>query len=129
MVLKVELRMILETTLTIMVSDLNKAVTFYVETLGLPLKEKYGSKYAELQLNGFVIGLHLTDSDQTSRICHSKSMFVGFRVEDLENAVANLQSKGVIFSTEIEDGVAGKFAYFEDPDGNPLYLWQSKASE
>jgi predicted enzyme related to lactoylglutathione lyase len=121
--------MILETTLTIMVTNLNESVTFYAETLGLPLKEKYGSKYAEFQANGFVIGLHLTDSEQTPSICDLKTMFVGFRVEDLENAVVNLQSKGVIFSTGIEDGVAGKFAYFQDTDGNPLYLWQSKASK
>jgi catechol 2,3-dioxygenase-like lactoylglutathione lyase family enzyme len=121
--------MILETTLTIMVSNLNKSVTFYTETLGLPLKEKYGSKYAELEANGFVIGLHLAESEQISNICYSKSMFIGFRVEDLESAVDSLQSKGVLFSTKVEEGVAGKFAYFEDPDGNPLYLWQSKASK
>ncbi len=80
--------MILETILTIIVSNVDKAFTFYAETLGLPIKEKYGSKYAELQVNGFVIGLHLADNKQTSSNCDSKTVLIGFRVEDLEGAVA-----------------------------------------
>jgi predicted enzyme related to lactoylglutathione lyase len=116
--------MIVEANVTVMVSDLDEALDFYEETLGLDLREKYGSKYAEVQVNGFIIGLHLKNSD--SPRTKSNNLFVGFRVEDLESAVANLKSKGVKFSTGIEEGVAGKFAYFADSDGNPMYLWQSK---
>ena len=47
--------MILEANVAIMVSDVDKALDFYKETIGLDLREKYGSKYAEVQVNGFVI--------------------------------------------------------------------------
>ena len=117
--------MILEANVTIMVSYVDKALDFYEKILGLELREKYGSKYAEVQVNGFVIGLHLKNSD--SPRSESNNMLVGFRVEDLEHSAANLKNKGVKFSTETEEGVAGKFAYFSDPDGNMLYLWQSKS--
>jgi predicted enzyme related to lactoylglutathione lyase len=117
--------MILEANVTIMVSSMDRALAFYEKILGLDLKGKYGSKYAEVQVNGFIIGLHLRNYESSASL--SNNLFVGFMVENLENSVANLKSKGVEFSTEIEEGVAGKFAYFADPDGNPLYLWQRKS--
>jgi len=107
-----------------MVSDVGKALNFYEKILGLELKEKFSYKYAEVQTKGLVIGLHMKEKD-TSRKSESNRMFVGFRVGDLKIAVANLKKKGVTFSTGIENGVAGKFAYFTDLDGNTLYLWQS----
>ncbi len=117
--------MIVEATLTVMVSDVNRAVDFYVKTLGLGLRENSGSKYAEVQINGFVIGLHLGDIGSQDK-CESTNLFIGFRVEDLDSSMADLRSKGVKFSTRVEEGVAGKFVYFADPDGNKLYLWQNK---
>jgi len=53
-------------------------------------------------------------------------VIIGLRVDDLKASVNDLKKRGFEFSTEIEDGTTGRFAYFEDPDGNPLYLWQSK---
>jgi predicted enzyme related to lactoylglutathione lyase len=118
--------MIIEANLTIMVSDVEKSLEFYVKTLGLELREMYGSKYAEVQVNGFVIGLHLKNNEPLAGTCESSSTLVGFRVSDLESSVTHLKNKGVTFSTQIEEGAAGKFAYFADPDGNSLYLWQAK---
>jgi catechol 2,3-dioxygenase-like lactoylglutathione lyase family enzyme len=117
--------MIVEAALTAMVSDVDRAVDFYVETLGFGLREKYGSKYAEVQVNGFVMGLHLRDSG-TMEVGGSNGLFIGFRVEDLDSSMADLRIKGVKFSTGVEEGVAGKFVYFADPDGNKLYFWQNK---
>lgn len=120
------LSMILEGTVTLMVSDVDKSLNFHQKILGLKLKEKYGSKYAEVQVDGFVIGLHARNED---RLVTESDISVGFRVEDLQKSVAYLKSRGVEFSTEGEEGVAGKFAYFADPDGNPFYLWQSKSKK
>ncbi len=116
--------MILEAYVTIMVSNVNKAIAFYDETMGLKLRKKYNSKYAEFQVNRLVIGLHLKDRE-TSDVCKTNSVLVGFRVEELNSSVSELKNRGVKFSTEIEEGAGGRFAYFTDPDGNPLYLWQS----
>ena len=108
-----------------MVSNVEKLLAFYKETLGFEVRENYGSKYAEVQTDGFVIGLHLKNSSQENN-SPTSNMMIGLRVEDLENSMKELKSKDVTFSTPIEDGAAGKFAYFEDPEGNQLYLWQSK---
>jgi hypothetical protein len=42
----------------------------------------------------------------------------------IEDAVRELSAKGVKFAALRDDGKAGKFVGFEDPDGNPLYLAQ-----
>jgi len=54
-------------------------------------------------------------------------MLIGLEVDGpIEAEVARLTAKGVQFSGRIvEDARAGKFANFTDPDGNPLYLWES----
>ena len=42
----------------VMVSNMDNAVKFYSETLGLDLINRYGENYAEIQAAGFMIGLH-----------------------------------------------------------------------
>ena len=117
--------MILDVTLTVFVSNVDRALDFYTRVLGLGLKENYGSKYAEVQKEGFVIGLHLKDNANPIPN-EPNSMSIGLRVENLERSMAELRNKGLTFSTAILDAIKGRFAYFEDPDGNQLYLWQSK---
>jgi len=117
--------MILDVTLTVFVSNVDRALDFYTRVLGLGLKENYGSKYAEVQKEGFVIGLHLKDNANPIPN-EPNSMSIGLRVENLERSMAELRNKGLTFSTAILDAIEGRFAYFEDPDGNQLYLWQSK---
>jgi len=117
--------MILDATLTVFVSNVGKALNFYTKVLGLDLKANYGSKYAEVQKGGFTIGFHQKDQDKPIPN-EPNAMLIGLRVDNLESAISDLKKKGVAFGTPIEDGIEGRFAYFDDPDGNPLYLWQSK---
>ncbi len=113
--------MIVEASITILVSNVDRALEFYTGLLGLNLKKRYNEKYAEVEVNGFVLGLHRTDEN----VCLG-NVSVGFRVEDLARQVAVLRSKSLIFSSPIEEGKGGKFAYFQDPDGTQLYLWERK---
>ena len=117
---------ILEANVTIMVSDVDRAVHFYRDVLGLELTERYGSKYAEARVNGFKIGFHLKSNEASVSESPAGSIMLGFRVKDLASTVANFRGKGIKFSTEIEEGAAGKFIYLHDPDGNQLYIWQQK---
>ncbi len=43
---------------TLMASDLNGAVGFYTDILGLRLKVRYGDNWAEVETPGLTIGLH-----------------------------------------------------------------------
>jgi predicted enzyme related to lactoylglutathione lyase len=119
--------MIVEATITIMVSDVDKALAFYTEVLGLKLKKRYSEKYAEVEVGDFVLGLHIINAANTD-VSIPNNLSVGFRVEDLEAVVAKLRGKGLTFSSSIEEGKGGWFINFQDPDSNPLYLWQRKTN-
>src|SRR4051794_30251612 len=47
-----------ESNVTVMVSDIERAVQFYTEALGLPLKTRAGDEWAEVQAPGLTIALH-----------------------------------------------------------------------
>ncbi len=117
--------MIVEATVTVLVSDLDRALHFYIDTLGLALRKKF-AKYAEVEINGFLLGLHLVKGDAAAANV-TGNLSVGFRVDDLEVEVARLVERGLLFSSSIQEGAGGWFAYFQDPDGTPLYLWQRKS--
>jgi len=109
-----------EANVTIMVTDMKKSISFYVDVLGLELKANYGDQYAQVASPGVMIGLHPITKDD-SHPAASGNISVGFGVESLTTAIADLKSKGVTFSRTVEDRPT-KLAFFTDPDGNPLYL-------
>jgi predicted enzyme related to lactoylglutathione lyase len=119
--------MIVEATVTVLVSDLDRALHFYIKVLGLTLRTKF-AKYAEVEVDGFLLGLHLVEGDAAAANV-TGNLSVGFRVEDLKAEVARLVDRGLLFSSSIQEGKGGWFAYFQDPDGTPLYLWQKKTNK
>jgi glyoxylase I family protein len=46
------------------------------------------------------------------------------QVEDLESRVAAMRQAGCRFRNEIETGPGGRQIQLEDPDGNPVELFQ-----
>ena len=114
---------------TIFVTDMDRAVRFYTETLGLGLKFRAGDHFAMIDAGqGFTLGLHPPGKNAGSPGT-SGSIQVGLNVaQPIEQVVETLQSRGVKFD-EIGDGPivddgAVKLAFFGDPDGNALYLCQ-----
>jgi len=49
---------------------------------------------------------------------------VVLRVEDLEACAEELREAGVRFRNEMESGPGGKQVQIEDPDGNPVELFE-----
>ena len=56
-----------ESQITLMVPDMDEAVRFYTEALGLRLKARYGKEFAVVEAPGLTIGLHPLAQDQSSR--------------------------------------------------------------
>jgi len=46
------------------------------------------------------------------------------QVKDLCAQIEALKKTGIIFRNEMEDGPGGKQIQFEDPDGNPIELFE-----
>jgi len=113
---------------TIYVSDMERAVGFYTNTLGLKLQFRAGNHWAQVDAgNGMQIGLHPT-GPQSPPAGKSGSISVGFTInQPLEQVVSTLKSRGVAFHGPIMDDAKGgiRLAFFGDPDGNDLYLCES----
>jgi catechol 2,3-dioxygenase-like lactoylglutathione lyase family enzyme len=110
---------------TVYVTNMDRAVRFYAETLGLRLAYRFGDHWASVELGkGLTIGLHPAQEVATSGGAKS-GMSIGLELEGaIEDAVKSLEATGVKFHGIVQEGKAGKFAHFADPDGNPLYLAQ-----
>ena len=106
---------------TVMVSDMGRALRFYVEALGLKEVARYGDNWAEIAAPGVRIGLHPGRKASTE----SREISIGLQVSNIEAATDALAAKGVKLSP-IRDDTFIRLAHFMDPDGNALYLCEVK---
>ena len=116
--------MIKEANVTLMVEDMERSVQFYVEVLGLKLKSRYGNDFAQVEAPGTIIALHPM-AKEDHRIRGPEKVSIGFSVDSLEKSMAEFANKGISFSRTTDDKQV-RLAFFNDPDGYPLYLSQSK---
>lgn len=54
----------------------------------------------------------------------SQQWMINFRVADLDAALKELIEAGIPVKVDPEDYPNGKFAELNDPEGNPIQLWQ-----
>jgi len=111
-------------------NDLERAVEFYRDTLGLPLQfqdESFG--YASFASEGMRLGIACVDpSAPESAALVGRHTGVGFGVPDLDAAYRELKAKGVPFPmVPTKQPWGGYMATFTDADGNIFYLDQLHA--
>lgn len=97
------------------VSDLEAAVRFYGDIFGFKLTSR--DVVARFDIDGVLFELvpGTPGGKGNGRLC--------LKVEGIEAAAAELQAKGIPVSP-IEDKGQGKLAFFRDPDGNEIGLWE-----
>jgi hypothetical protein len=98
-----------------MVKDMDKAIGFY-EQIGLTIKQRWENHYAMLTTEGITIGLHPTDSDETS----SGTISIGFMIEHIAEAKALLEANNIPYKDE--EGSSGHYLHFRDPDNTIVYF-------
>lgn len=101
------------------VSDMDRAVHFYRDVLGLTLLRQDGGNWAELEAGGHRFALHGVGEGQSVPTGGATAVF---SVPDLDGAKVALSARGM---TSTHDGdVEGyaRFSSFSDPDGNTFQL-------
>lgn len=108
---------------TIYVSDMDRSVSFYTDTLGLSLVYRAGDHWASIEAgDGFQLGLHPA-SPHLPPPGTPGSITVGLAVDEpIESVVSTLRDRGVDVYGSVADGGRVTLAYLRDPDGNELYL-------
>ena len=103
------------------VSDLERAVGFYENTLGLKLKSK--DLVARFDVDGLLLELIPTrpaerfTGDGNARLC--------LRVDNMNAARHDLMLLGVMTSEPVDEG-PGFLSSIHDLDGNEICLWEEK---
>jgi predicted enzyme related to lactoylglutathione lyase len=110
---------------TIYVTDMDRAVKFFTETLGLRLDYQAGPEWAQIDAGkGLILGLHGTGHGAEAG--KDGSTIVGFEVDEpIAQVYETLVARGVKFDGPPVDTGHVKLAHFRDPDGNAFYLSQT----
>jgi glyoxylase I family protein len=119
--------------IAIICSDYTKSKDFYVNKLGLDIKqeiyrEERDSYKLDLALNGEYIIELFSFPEAPARPSYPEARglrHLAFEVEDIEGAVEALNQKGIkAEEIRIDPYTGKKFTFFEDPDGLPLELYE-----
>lgn len=101
--------------------DLETAVHFYGEVLGLRRSVYYPERnFAEFEPGDVTLSIYNPTAMGMEH--HANGNPYALHVEDVAEARATLESRGVEFQGDTFDTGVCHMAFFADPDGNPLML-------
>jgi glyoxylase I family protein len=112
------------------VKDVERSIGFYTRNLDFKLKHQAGSVFASVSKGGLDIFLSGPGSSGSRPLPDGRQQEPGgwnrivLSVDDLESVVTKMKEAGLRFRNEIETGPAGKQIQVEDPDGNPIELFE-----
>jgi catechol 2,3-dioxygenase-like lactoylglutathione lyase family enzyme len=110
-------------TPTVYVADLDRAIVFYTETLGLSLSMRVGNEYASIDAGqGFFVGLHPAGPESPTPGTPGATRVTFGVGQAIERVVETLAACGVEFPHGIVGDGPVKLAFFRDLDGNEMYL-------
>ena len=113
-------------TITVGVSDQDKALDFYVNKLGFekvddqPMSET--ERWLEIALPGGQTHIMLGLRGQSGGNSMGMTGFV-LHADNVEETCATLKARGVILTQEPGTQPWGKWAQLADPDGNEFGIW------
>jgi catechol 2,3-dioxygenase-like lactoylglutathione lyase family enzyme len=109
------------------VTDVERATTFYRDTLGLEQVSAGG--WPEFQL-GENVSLYLMDPTNIgTTFTGPHTAHIALRVPNVEETRSELEGRGVEFDGDTLDTGVCHMAFFKDPDGNQLMLHRRYAPQ
>ncbi len=108
------------------VSDMDRAVSFYRDLLGLRLVRRDEDTWVEFESGGRRLALHSVAEGQPMTPGGATAVF---SVDDLDRAKADLSSRGVRFGHEGDVAGFARFASFLDSEGNTVQLIEYEGRE
>jgi len=112
------------------VKDVARAVAFYTQHLGFTLQHQQLPAFASISLGEVQILLSGPGASGSRPLPNGQSQEPGgwnrvvLKVVDLPAFVGELKKTGVHFRNEMESGPGGRQIQVEDPDGNPIELFE-----
>jgi glyoxylase I family protein len=112
------------------VKDVQRAIAFYTQTLGFHLDMQNLPAFGQVSIGGLKLILSGPGASGSRPMPDGRQQESGgwnrvvLQVQDLPACIADLKEAGVRFRNEMEVGPGGKQIQIEDPDGNPIELFE-----
>ena len=113
------------------VTDIDRSIAFYTQTLGFELETHVGTAFASVHLGKLRLILGGPGSSGSRPMPDGRTQSPGgwnrilIYVEDLDAEMARLKNEDVPFRNLVETGPGGRQIQIEDPDGNPIELHEA----
>jgi glyoxylase I family protein len=110
--------------------DVARSIAFYTEQLGFKLEHKVLPAFATVSLGPLKLLLSGPAASGSRPLPGGRKQEPGgsnrvvLRADDLAAHVESMRKAGLHFRNEMEVGPAGKQIQLEDPDGNPIELFE-----
>ena len=113
------------------VRDVQRSIAFYTQTLGFNLDMQNLPAFGQVSIGDLKLILSGPGASGSRPMPDGRHQEPGgwnrvvLQVRDLSARIAELKNQGVRFRNEMEVGPGGKQIQVEDPDGNPIELFES----
>ena len=115
------------------VKNVERAVAFYTGQIGFTLVHAQPPAFASVELGGVQILLSGPGASGSRPLPNGATQEPGgwnrvvLKVVDLPACISRMKQAGVRFRNEMETGPGGRQVQIEDPDGNPIELFEPAA--
>lgn len=112
------------------VKDVQRAINFYTQTLGFKLDMQYLPAFGQVSIGALKLILSGPGASGSRPMPDGSEQKPGgwnrvlLQLKDLSASIAGLKASGVRFRNNMEIGPGGKQIQIEDPDGNPIELFE-----
>jgi glyoxylase I family protein len=112
------------------VADVGRSIDFYTQHLGFELDRKAPPAFAQVSLGGLKLILSGPGASGSRPMPDGRRQEPGgwnrvmLQVSDLSRRIEPLKKAGLRFRNEMEVGPGGRQIQLEDPDGNPIELFE-----
>ena len=112
------------------VKDIHRSVTFYTQQLGFKMDMQNPPAFAQVSIANLKLILSGPGASGSRPMPDGRHQEPGgwnrliLRVANLEDRIETLKKLGLHFRNNMESGPGGKQIQLEDPDGNPIELFE-----
>lgn len=112
------------------VKDVQRSIAFYTQTLRFALDMQNLPAFGQVSLDGLKLILSGPGASGSRALADGRQQEPGgwnrvvLQVDDLAAVTAQLKAAGVRMRNDIESGPGGRQVQIEDPDGNPVELFE-----
>ncbi len=116
------------------VKDVQRAIAFYTQTLGFNLDQQFLPAFGQVSIGNLKLILSGPGASGSRPLPDGRKQEPGgwnrvvLEVKDLPARIVELRNAGVALRNEMETGPGGRQVQIEDPDGNPVELFEPARS-